>query len=180
VTKFDFGQPIGGLIQFAYTVPDVHTAMTTWTERFGIGPWFVRGPFTPTEAQYRGLPTSPTLTLARAFSGQAMVELVQQHDDGPSVYRDVIETQGRGYGFHHMAIGVRDFDAAVAAHRRAGAEVVFTDTVPTGARVAYVDTTDALPGMVEIVEMNEAQERAYTRIHLASLDWDGADPIREG
>ena len=180
MTRFDFGQPVGGVIQFAYTVPDIDTAMKAWTERLGIGPWFVRGPFTTPAAHYRGRPTSPTLTLARAFNGHTMIELVQQHDDGPSVYRDVVVDQGRGHGFHHVAIGVHDFDAALTEHRRAGAEVVFTDTLPAGARVAYVDTTDVLPGMVEIVELNEAQERVYTAIHLASLDWDGTDPIREG
>ncbi|OLM31168.1 hypothetical protein Ae717Ps2_2063c [Pseudonocardia sp. Ae717_Ps2] len=180
MTRFDFGQPVGGMIQVAYTVPDIDTAMKAWTERVGIGPWFVRGPFTPPGARYRDLPTAPTLTLARAFNGHTMIELVRQHDDGPSVYRDVIEGQGRGHGFHHIAIGVHDFDAAVTGHRRAGAEVVFTDTLPTGARVAYVDTTDILPGMVEIVEMNEAQERVYTDIHLASVGWDGTDPVREG
>jgi hypothetical protein len=180
VTAFGFGQPVGGLIQFAYTVPDANAAMTAWTDRLGVGPWFVRGPFTPQSALYRGEPTSPTLTLARAFNGHAMIELVQQHDDGPSVYRDLVEGQGRGYGFHHLAVGVHDFDTAVEKHRRAGAEVAYSDTLPTGARIAYLDTSDVLPGMVELVEMNGAQERVYTGIYLASVGWDGTDPAREG
>jgi hypothetical protein len=178
MTAFDFGQPVGAVFQYAYTVPDAAAAMTSWTAKLGIGPWFVRGPFSPSNARYRGEPSGLTVTLARAFSGHVMVELVHQHDDGPSVYRELVDR--RGYGFHHWAVGVQDLDAAVEHYRHDGHDVAFTDTLPTGARISYVDTSDVLPGMVELVEMTPAQEEIYTRIHLASIGWDGTDPVREG
>jgi hypothetical protein len=45
-------------------------------------------------------------------------------------------------------------------------------------RVVYVDSTRDLPGMIELVEHTEAQERHYTGIYLAAVDWNGREPIR--
>ena len=178
MTAFDFGQPVGGLIQYAYTVPDLEAAMATWTATLGVGPWFVRGPFRPTEARYRGEPTSPTMTLARAFSGHAMIELVHQACDTPSVYRELIDD--RGHGFHHWGVGVLDLDAEIARYAGLGHAVAFEDTLPSGARIVYVDARPAVPGFVELIEMTPDQERTYSRIYLASVGWDGTDPVRAG
>lgn len=172
----DFGQPLAGIIQYAYTVPDVRKAAETWTSTFGVGPWIVRGPFTATSALYRGNPTKVELTLARAFNGHVMIELIQQHNDAPSVYRETIEA--KGHGFHHWGFASVDIDADIARYKEQGFHVAFEDVLPTGARVAYVDTTAALPGMTELIGMNPAQEAFYTSIYHASLAWDGSDFYR--
>ena len=44
----------------------------------------------------------------------------------------------------------------------------------------YVDATAELPGMIEIIEMNQGQEAMYARFRAAALAWDGTDPVREG
>jgi Glyoxalase/Bleomycin resistance protein/Dioxygenase superfamily len=172
----DFGQPVRGIVQAAYVVEDVDAAAAQFTAHLGVGPWFVRGPFVPAAGRLRGRPNSPTVTLARGFSGHLMVELIAQHDDGPSVFHE--HGGPRRYGFHHWAIMTPTFDAEVARYRRAGFEEAFYDVLPSGARVMYVDSTPALPGMIEIVELNDAQHRVYTEIHRASLGWSGADPVR--
>jgi hypothetical protein len=46
-----------------------------------------------------------------------------------------------------------------------------------GMRVAYMDTTKELPGMVELIEGNAAFEAAFAPAYKASLNWDGRDPI---
>ena len=69
-------------------------------------------------------------------------------------------------------------DGDVARYRAMGFDEVFSDLLPSGARVVYVDSTRDLPGMIELVEHTEAQERHYTDIYLAAVDWDGSDPIR--
>jgi hypothetical protein len=114
------------------------------------------------------------VSLARWFAGDSMIELIQQHDDSPSVFRE------RGYGFHHWAIGVTDVDAEVARFAGYGYPVAFEDQVPSGARIVYVDATAELPGMIELIEMTEGQERMYTMFRDAALAWDGTDPVREG
>lgn len=172
-----FGRAIGTIIQYAYTVADIGQSMAIYTERFGVGPWYRRGPFTPPNARYRGEFTGLTISLARAFAGDTMIELIQQHDDGPSVYRRVIE---RGHGFHHWAVGVDDVDAQIARFAEAGYPAVFEDRTPNGARVVYVDATAELPGMIELLEMNEPTRDLYAGFHRAAAHWDGTDPVREG
>ena len=66
-----------------------------------------------------------------------MVELVQQHDDSPSVYH---EGGGRRYGFHHWAVFAADFDAELERLRSPAASTeAFSDRLPSGARIVYVD-----------------------------------------
>jgi hypothetical protein len=103
-----------------------------------------------------------------------MIELIQQHDDSPSVFTE------RGHGFHHWAIGTHDVDSEIRRFAGHGYPVAFEDRVPSGARIVYVDATAELPGMIEIIEMNEGQEAMYARFRQAAAAWDGTDPVREG
>jgi hypothetical protein len=171
-----FGQPLGGITQFAYVVDDIEGAAADFTERLGVGPWFVRGPFTPPAGRYRGEPTTPLFSLARAFAGHAMVELIQQHDDSPSVYHPV--GGPRQYGFHHWAILSASFEADIERYAALGYGVAFSDLLPSGSRIVYIDSTADLPGMIELIEHTEAQEQVYDQIYRASIEWHGDDPIR--
>ena len=47
-----------------------------------------------------------------------------------------------------------------------------------GARAAYMDTSDVLPGMIELIEMTDQTEAFFTMMKAASENWDGSDPIR--
>jgi hypothetical protein len=172
-----FGQPLGAVVQFAYTVDDIDRAMSDFTASLGAGPWFVRGPFQPLEGRYRGEPTTASFTLARAFAGHAMIELIAQHDNVPSVFN---EGGGPRYGFHHWAIMTETFDEDLERYRALGYEEAFYDRLPSGARVIYVDSTRDLPGMIELVERTDEQERLYTEIYRAAVGWDGRNPVRRG
>jgi hypothetical protein len=165
-----------GVFQVAYTVADIEASALVWTQRLGIGPWFVRGPFIPQRATYRGAPTALSMSVARTFSGETMIELVAQHDDAPSVFRELVER--RGHGFHHWAIGTRDLEGTLAEYAAQGYEVAFTDELPTGASIRYVDTSADLPGMIEVVGLSDAQEAAFARMRDAAAAWDGRDPLR--
>jgi hypothetical protein len=171
-----FGQPAGAVSQFAYVVPDLDRAMADFTERLGLGPWFTRARFQPATARYRGRPTTATFSLARAFAGHAMIELIEQHDDSPSVFHE--HDGPRRYGFHHWGVMTTTFDADVARYLEAGYEEAFADLLPSGARVVYMDATRDLPGMIELIEHTEAQERVYAEIYEAAIGWDGRDPVR--
>ena len=174
--RLGFGQPVGGIIQSAYVVEGIYSSMRDFTARLGVGPWFVSDPFQPPEGRHRGEPTQFTITLAIAFSGHLMVELIEQHDEHPSVYMEMVKT--KGYGFHHWAIASDDFEADVDQYKRDGYVVAFSDRSPRGMRVAYMDKPGELPGMIEIVEMTEAAEAAYTRCFEGARNWDGKNPFR--
>ncbi len=171
-----FGQPDDGVVQMAYVVEDIHRAMDEWVRHLKVGPWFLLDSFTGIDAQYRGRPTDCSISLAMSFAGHMMIELLQEHHPLPSVYRETIET--RGYGFHHWGIASKDFDADLARYQSSGYETAFHARVPTGGRVAYIDTTRDLPGMVELIELGADFDEVFGRFHRASIDWDGRNPVR--
>ncbi len=175
--ELGFGQLAGGIIQCAYTVADIDKGMADFSSCLGIAPWFVLGPFTAAEGRYRGQPTDINLTLAIGFAGHMMIELIEQHNEVPSVYRETIAA--RGHGFHHWAIASTDFDADVARHLAKGYEIAFSDRSPRGVRIVYMDAGSDLPGMIEIIELTEALEKNYTEMYMASRAFDGRDPIRK-
>jgi hypothetical protein len=170
------GQPYGSILQTAFVVEDIHAAMKTYVDRMGVGPWFLAERFNPAKAVYRGTPNVPLFSLAVAYSGTTMLELIQQHDDTPSVFNE--KPKAVRYGFHHWGVAVDNFDAEVARYLAQGYEIAFSDTAPMGMRVAYMDTTKELPGMIELIEGNAAFEGAFAPAYKASLNWDGRDPIR--
>lgn len=175
MTMPKYGQAPGAVLQYSYTVENIQQAMKDYRALLNIGPWFVMGPFTPPSGRYRGQPTQVELTLAIGFSGHVMIELIQQHNDVPSVYKETIAK--RGYGFHHYAITSSNFDADFERYRSRGFEVAFSDQLGD-TRIVYFDTTAVLPGMLELVELTPATEAQFTRMYLASVDWDGSDPVR--
>lgn len=92
-------------------------------------------------------------------------------------YQDTIKE--RGYGFHHCAVGVRDFDTEVGLHQARGCEIALSDLPPRGVRIAYLDAGQDLPELIELIELADALEDMYLGMQQASADWDGADPIRD-
>jgi hypothetical protein len=172
-----FGQPSNGVIQFAYTVPDLGEAMADLGGRLHVGPWFLVEHFPASEMMYRGEPTNVDFNLAITFAGHIQIEVIQQLDDTPSVYREAIDR--RGHGFHHWGIASRDFEHDVREYQAMGCEVAFSCRAPVGDRLAYLDTTAVLPGMVEIIEMNAPTEEMFTEWYRATIAWDGTDPIRK-
>ena len=122
---------------------DIEVAAADFTAHLGVGPSFVRGPFRPPE-DAGGMPNQRLISLARGFSGHAMFELVQQHDDGPSVFHE--HGGPRRYGFHHWAIVTSRFDAHVERLLAEGYDEAFADLLPSGARVVYIDLYPTCPG----------------------------------
>ncbi len=173
---FSFGPRDNSIIQIAYTVADIQEGMRRYTELLHVGPWFLVGPFVPPKGVYRGQVTTMKVSLALAYYGETMIELIAQHDDKPSVFQETLRARG-GHGFHHWAVGARDFEQAVANYRSRGYAEAFSDTAPMGFRVVYFDTSRDLPGMLEVIEMNRAAEEGFDRMCRAAQDWNGKDFI---
>lgn len=171
-----FGQADDGVIQMAYVVEDIQSAMRKWVKELNTGPWFLLESFTGVDPLYRGKPSEANVSIAMSFAGHMMVELIQEHAPVPSVYRETIET--RGYGFHHWGLAASDFEKSVHHYESSGYEMAFFARVPTGGRVAYMDTTRDLPGMVELIELGAAFDDVFGRFYRATVAWDGKDPVR--
>ncbi|HSG64214.1 MAG TPA: VOC family protein, partial [Gammaproteobacteria bacterium] len=156
-----FGQPVGGIFQIAYVVADIDAALAHWTQQLRVGPFFVFPGFTLERLEYRGRPSHLDITLACGYSGSLCIELIAQHDDAPSVYRDVATE--RGYGFHHCGVITDAFDEDLARLQESGAALAMSGVAPgNGARVVYLDTRGPLPGMTELIERNPAVDALFT------------------
>lgn len=176
MTTFGFGQATGQIIQMAYVVEDIHTAIDWWVDHARTGPWFLLDHFWAEDQVYRGAPSQADVAIAMAFAGHMNIELIQPLDRHPSVYRDLIAK--RGYGFHHLGIAVEDVDAEIAAYEANGHTLAFRANVPTGGAVAYLDNGRNDPGMVELIPATQGMDETFTRFWRASLDWDGRDRVR--
>jgi len=173
-----FGQPLGGIMEVAYVVPDLEEAMGHWTRELGVGPWFRFNHFPLANASYRGTPCEMDIDLALGFSGTMCFELIRQNDDQPSVYMDIVKA--RGYGFHHWAISTRDFDGDIKRYEAMGAPMaLYGEVPPVEARAAYMDTSKTLGGMIELIEINDKVDAFFTTMYQAAQGWDGkTDPVR--
>jgi len=131
------------------------------------------------EFDYRGAKgEGMDFSVAIAQSGGMQIELIEQHCDRPSAYRDLVARGARG--FHHIAFYPEDYDAAYAFYRGQG-HVSAVDGVFGVHRFSYIDTSASIGCMVELIERNGVQSDFFDRIAKASADWDGrTDPIRPG
>ncbi len=173
-----FGQPVGTICQVAYVVPDLREAIPYYTGLLWTGPWLVVEHLEPKSQRYRGAPTTMDVSIATAYSGSMMFELIHQNDDVPSVYQ---ETVGRtGHGYHHVGITTTDFEADRSSYIARGYAPAFEVDMPDflgSARVTYFDTTDDLPGMIELMELNDKVEHFFASMKQAHDGWDGEQLI---
>ncbi|HEY2774982.1 MAG TPA: VOC family protein [Candidatus Binatia bacterium] len=173
----------GEVRQIAFVVRDLDAALRYWTETLGVGPFFVFRQMAPIDFRYRGKASPPPLlSIALGNSGDVQVELIEQHDDKPSAYRDFLAS-GRE-GLQHVSSWVtRGGYDDLMTRELAGGRVPAHEGVVPGANVrfAYFDT-DSAPGgvMYEMSEALESQAAALmAMIADAARNWDGSEPIRE-
>lgn len=172
----------GDIAQLGIVVRDADKAMTEWAQRLGVGPFYVIRDVEIQNFKYRGAPSpAPRLTFGFANSGNLQIEIIQQHNDVPSAYRDFL---GSG---HEGAQHVASWFSAPAAYdlKRQqlldhGLELIHEGATVGGiARFAYFSTD--LPGAM-MIELSEARLPALRPmldiLESSSTNWDGADPIR--
>ncbi|MBT2132931.1 VOC family protein [Croceibacterium sp. LX-88] len=175
--KLGYGQPMGGVAQTAFIVPDLKQAIHHWVSNMRAGPFFVLPNFLVPGQTYRGEESRADITIAMGFAGHMLIELIQPLDDEPSVYRETIEL--RGFGFHHLGIASANVDADSLEYQSRGYHEAFRASVPTGGEVIYLDNgTGAQLGFIELLPVTPGMDQTFTRFWEASLGWDGTDPIR--
>lgn len=164
-------------IQNAYYVSDLDAAVRLWHSMWGIGPFLVRRHIQLPSVTYRGKPSTLDISAAYVQAGPIMVELVTQHDDTPSAFREMF---GRGQsGFHHVAMIPDDYDAQLAAYARAGFDVVTELRTASGRGAAYVDTRPLFGHMVEVYWPSEGLNALYREVEQLAAAWDGRQLVIE-
>lgn len=162
--------------QSAWVVESLDEAMAYWTKICGVGPFYVIPDCAIENYAYRGQSGGALrFSGALAQAGPIQIELIQQHGDDPSAYRDVYPA-GTG-GFHHVCAFAKDYDADVERYRSAGASVAHSGQFGD-MRFCYLDTRSAMGCMTELIEDRQSIRDMFAVVANAAVNWDGSDPIR--
>jgi hypothetical protein len=158
-------------IQSAYYVKDLDAAIERWHRLWGIGPFFVRRHIVLPQVSYRGEPSQLDISAAYVQAGPIQVELVTQHDDTPSAFRDMYAANQEG--LHHVAVIPDNYDKLVAEYAKQGFPVATELRTASGRGAAYVDTRPMLGHMVEIYMISDSLTALYRDVAAAAEEWDG-------
>jgi hypothetical protein len=169
-------QFLGEVRQVGYVVRDIEAAMKSWVETLGVGPWYYIDRVPMRDFVCRGVAGEPQVSIALANSGAMQIELIQQHDETPSMYREFI---GAGHeGAQHISYWIEDFDAGLARLLGGGYEVGQSGNIGKSGRFAYLTHKMQPATVIEISEVNGAKGRFFAEIAEAARTWDGSEPIR--
>jgi Glyoxalase/Bleomycin resistance protein/Dioxygenase superfamily len=162
-------------MQQAWVVQSLAVAMRHWTEVCGVGPFFVMEHVPMENLTYRGKPAKLDCSIAIAQAGRTQVELIEQHCDNPSIYRDLVP---KGHSaFHHVAVICEDYDRDLAHCQSLGYAEGATGSFGD-MRFAYIDTSRDLDCVIELLEDKASIRDHFKMIADAAVDWDGRDPVR--
>jgi hypothetical protein len=155
------------LFQHAYFVTDVEDACRRWSELFGAGPFSVAAHHRTDRFAYRGTDQEADVSYAFGYLGDMMIQFIAQHDDTPSIYREMYAPGEEG--FHHVGCLVHDFAGERQRMLDMGFEVaceLWADNVDA----AYFDTRAVTGGYTElhgdpphILEAFEGWRRAHAQ-----------------
>lgn len=118
------GQLWGEIRQLGYVIPDgtLEQAIADWARVRGVGPWYVVEHAPTEDFVHRGQPGRIDFTFALAQAGTMQIELIVQHNDQPSTYREFLAATHQLGGLHHLAYWPQDMDVA---YRQATEELGF-------------------------------------------------------
>jgi len=167
----------GKVCQNGYVVRDIEAAMKHWIDVMGVGPWFYIEDVKTDWFKHRGAPSDVKMSIALANSGDLQIELIQQRNDAPSMYKEFLDAGLEG--LQHMSYWTHDYqelyDRALSLGYVVGHEGAIGGEK---GRFAYFDT-QAHPGtVVEISDISGAKGRTFEHIRKVAEGWDGSNPIR--
>lgn len=166
---------LGPVMQLAYVPRDIDAALSFWTRTMGVGPFFSLPHVSYISARHRGVPSSVDFSVLIGYWGDVQIELIQQHNDAPSIFKSWLDE--RREGLHHVCLLVDSIGHAREVCAAAGARLeqeIFLE----GAEAIYVDTGGGPGTMVEMLEPSPAFGDLFAMMRDAARDWDGSDPLR--
>ncbi len=149
------GHALGGIVrgtyfQDAYLVDDLERAIDGWTDLFGAGPFVIAEHHRCDRFDYRGAASEADVSYAFGYLDDVMIQFVVQHDDEPSIYRDLYpDGPPNGAAFHHAGVLVDDFEAEFDRLVDAGFACA-TRLYADGVDAAYFDTRSVTGAFTEI------------------------------
>ena len=140
----------GTLFQEAYFVDDLERAATAWSSIFGAGPFVIAPHHRCDRFDFRGTNAEADVSYSFGYLDDVMIQFVVQHDDTPSIYRDMYPNGAPdGAAFHHIGILVEDFESEFDRLLAMGFDCA-TRLYADGVDAAYFDTRSVTGGFTEI------------------------------
>ncbi len=135
------------LFQQAYYVSDLERSIHRWNSLYGAGPFRIVPHHRTDRFSYRGTDQEADVSYAFGYLGDQMIQFIVQHDDTPSIYREMYRPGEEG--FHHTAVLVHDFAAERQRMLDMGYELA-CELYADGVDASYFDTRDVNGGFTEI------------------------------
>jgi hypothetical protein len=168
----------GSVAQNGYVVRDIRTAMDHWIKVMGVGPWYYMDLVKTDYFRHRGRDSDVEMSIALANSGDLQIELIQQRNDAPSMYKEFLDSGCEG--LQHMSYWSRDYQSLYDRALSLGYKVGHEGQIGgEQGRFAYFDTQSHPGTVIEISDISGAKGAFFERIRQAGIDWDGSRPIRE-
>jgi len=167
----------GPVRQNGYIVRDIDAAMKHWVEVMGVGPWYYIDRVQTDWFRHRGVDSAVEMSIALANSGDLQIELIQQRNDAPSMYKEFLDAGHEG--LQHVAYWSKDYQALYDEALRLGYKIGHEGQIGgEQGRFAYLDT-EAHPGtVIEISDISGHKGAFFDHIRDVSASWDGSNPIR--
>ena len=157
---------------------DIDAAMDAWT-RQGVGPWFYIENVEADYFRHRGVESPLQMSVALANSGPLQLELIQQRNDAPSLYREFLD--GGREGFQHISFWTTDYQALYDRALSLGYSVGHEGAIGgEHGRFAYLERDDARASdtLIEISDVSGPKGAFFEHVREAAAGWDGSDPVR--
>ena len=162
------------IFQYAYFVEDLVSAAHHWAKISQAGPFFIAPHHKTDQFEYRGTPVQADVSYAFGYAGACQIQLIQQHDDKNSIYKDMYP-EGT-FGFHHIAMLVEDYSGEKQRLLNQGIEKS-CELYADGVWASYFDTRDAIGCYTELHSITDRIVTTFDRWKNAHDHWDDQSEV---
>lgn len=164
------------IIQIGYVVADIDSAIQKWVEAFGVGQFTVFRHVPLISVTYRGAAASLDMTMALAQAGEVQIELIQQHCDAPSIFRETPGAEPAQF-LHHVAVYPQNHQALVDHYVSRGFPIAGELENRPGCGPTFIDTRELTGHMLEVYRRDPLLEMTYASVKARSQSRDRKSPI---
>lgn len=144
------------LAQIGFLVKDIEKTKQEFARFFDVPvpPTVNSGEYAVTQTQYRGQPAPEAqCQMTFFYFGDLQMELIQPNE-APSAWREYLEEHGEG--LHHLAFNVKGMQKRIDLCEDWGMQLLQKGEYRHGdGRYAFLDATDTLKFVVELLERDE-------------------------
>ena len=158
---------LGPVVQVAYAVENIEDATNSWSELFGIGPFFIKEHIPLENVRVNGVNSTFDHSSAYAQWGSVMLELICEHTERLAERSN--QKEETVPSVHHYAVFVADLEKASKNLEEMGfGEILYAET-SSGFPFAMHDARKVFGHFIEIYEPNEELTGFYRMVEESSL-----------